>query len=68
MKTCKKCGRTLPEGFKHKVCANCMGKNTDKLKAVGKNAFKGLGVAVGGFAIIKLVPKGVKTLSKFIFK
>ena len=51
METCKKCGRNLPEGYKHKMCQNCMGKDTDKLKDKLKKA--------GGVAAIGLLAFGI---------
>lgn len=60
METCKKCGRNLPEGYKHKVCPNCMGKDTDKLKKAG------IAVGVAG-AAASIAAVAVK-IAKFVIK
>ena len=64
METCKKCGRNLPEGYKHKVCPNCMGKDTDKLKKAGKNAGIAVGLAGAAASIAAVAVK----LAKFVIK
>lgn len=50
METCKKSGRNLPEGYKHKVCQNCMGKDADKLKKVVGGAAAAIGLLAFGIA------------------
>lgn len=47
---CKKCGKTLPENYKWKLCEGCIGKRVESLKNAGK-AVLGVAVMVGGTAI-----------------
>lgn len=44
-KTCKKCNRKLPEGYKYSYCENCRNERTDNLKKIGKSALGILGSA-----------------------
>lgn len=67
-RTCKKCGADLPEWYKYDLCQHCMGKKGYKIKTAIKNTGIAGGIVAGGLAIVKLVPKGVKTLSKLIPK
>lgn len=55
-KTCKKCGRPLPENYKHKKCENCRNNAAKAWKDTGKAALS-LAVVVGG-AVISLATKG----------
>ena len=61
-KTCKKCKRILPEGYKHKYCENCRTEKAQKAKNVGKGIL-GAAAAVGSIALAivtkgKIDPKG----------
>ena len=49
-KTCKKCGRPLPDKYKHKKCENCRNLDAKKFKDAGK-AILGVAVMIGGAAI-----------------
>jgi len=60
-KQCKKCGRPLPENYKHKKCENCRNQEAKAWKDSGKVA---LGVAaLIGSAAISIVTKGKITPS-----
>ena len=55
---CKKCGRTMPDKAKSKICENCRGKRAQLLKDVGKGA-----AAVGALAlsvVVTVITKGKK--------
>ena len=56
MKTCKKCGRTLPVGYKARLCENCLGKKANTLANAGKGVLGLAVLAVGTVATI--VTKG----------
>lgn len=43
---CKKCGRKLPSGYKHKCCESCRILKIDKIKDIGKKGAIALGVVV----------------------
>lgn len=56
MKTCKKCGKALPDGHKGHLCEGCMGKRVQGIKKTGK-AILSVCIAVGGTALA-IVTKG----------
>lgn len=49
-KNCKKCGRPLPDGYKHKKCENCRNKSAKAMRDTGKTLL-GAAVFIGGTAI-----------------
>ena len=53
METCKKCGRNLPEGYKHKLCQHCMNKVAYKVPVIAAP------IAAAGIIVFKTV-KGLK--------
>ena len=57
-KYCKneKCKRPLPEGYKHKCCENCRGKQAENVKKGGVSVLSILGI-VGGIALT-VITKG----------
>lgn len=52
-RVCKKCNKSLPEGYKHKCCEACMGKKTERIK----NGIIKV-VSVGGPIILAFITKG----------
>ena len=52
----KKCKRTLPEGYKHKYCENCRGKQAEDVKKRGVGLLGVLGVV--GSVAIAVITKG----------
>jgi len=63
MKTCKKCGRTLPDGYKARLCENCLGKRANALTNVGKGAL-GIAVMVAGTAVAILTKGKINPTKK----
>lgn len=58
-KTCKKCGKKLPVGYKRKKCEFCIGESAHKAKkgaAIGGAALTVLGVV--GRGVLKAISKG----------
>ncbi len=55
-KLCKKCHRTLPEGYKHKCCESCRNKQAKKFKDGCKGAL-GIAVMIGATAVT-IITKG----------
>jgi len=49
-KTCKKCQRHLPEGYKHNYCENCRNERIKRIKDTGK-IIAGVAVFVGATAL-----------------
>lgn len=49
-KLCKKCRRTLPEGYKHKCCESCRNKQAQKIKD-GCKGVMGIAVMIGATAV-----------------
>ncbi len=56
MKTCKKCGKPLPDSYRSKLCEHCMGKRAEALKNAGKAALS-IAVMVGG-TVVAMATKG----------
>ena len=52
----KKCKRPLPEGYKHKYCEKCRGKQAEDVKKGGVGLLGVLGL-VGG-VVLTVVTKG----------
>lgn len=50
IKKCKKCQRSLPEGYKYKRCENCRNKYIKRIRDAGKTV-AGVAVSVGATAI-----------------
>ena len=44
-KTCKKCGKILPEDYKYKCCEACRNDRVHGIKKIGKVAGSALGLA-----------------------
>lgn len=61
-KICKKCGRQLPDKYKHKKCENCRNQDAKKLKDISKTTL-GVGILIGG-TVLSLVSKGKVNLPK----
>lgn len=55
-KSCKKCGRPLPENYKHKKCENCRNNVAKAWKDAGKVALSL--AAVVSSAVIFIATKG----------
>lgn len=49
-KTCKKCGKILPEGYKYRCCENCRNEKVQKAKDIGKGVL-GVVIFFGGIAV-----------------
>lgn len=49
-KTCKKCGRPLPDKYKYKRCEYCRNEGVKKLKDIG-NATGKIAITIGMLAI-----------------
>lgn len=62
MKTCKKCGRPLPDKYKARLCENCLGKRVDSLKSAGKAALS-VAILVGG-TVVTIATTGKFDLGK----
>jgi len=56
MKTCKKCGKPLPDSYRSKLCESCIGKRDQVLKNSGK-AVLSVAVMVGG-TVVAIATKG----------
>lgn len=56
MKTCKKCGKQLPDGYKRNMCENCIGKKAKVVKNSLKAALSVV-VVIGG-TIVTIATKG----------
>lgn len=55
-KQCKKCKRSLPDGYKYKYCENCRNERTKQVRNIGKTAL-GVAVMVGG-TTVTILSKG----------
>ena len=55
-KLCKKCHRTLPEGYMHKCCESCRNKQAKKFKD-GCKGVLGVAVMIGATAVA-IITKG----------
>ena len=47
---CKKCGRILPDDYKHKKCESCRNKTIETWKNIGEGAL-GLGATLLAFVV-----------------
>lgn len=55
-KQCKKCKRSLPDGYKYKYCENCRNERAKQVRNIGKTAL-GVAVMVGG-TTVTILSKG----------
>jgi hypothetical protein len=53
-KTCKKCGKEIPQDSKKNVCESCRNRKNGKLRKVGESVL-GVAVFVGGTALAVLL-------------
>jgi uncharacterized paraquat-inducible protein A len=56
MRTCKKCGKPLPDDYKKKLCESCTGKKAETVKNSLKTVLS-VAVVVGG-TIVTLATNG----------
>lgn len=59
---CKKCGRQLPDEYKHKICENCMNQRVQSIKN-GAKAAAGVAGSVACVGVA-LITKGQADLRK----
>lgn len=57
---CKKCGKELPKGYKHKYCEFCKNKHADKVRTGLKTAG---GIALSALVIVGSIISGGKIKS-----
>lgn len=62
-KTCKKCGRPLPENYKHKKCENCQNQTVKSLKA-GCKVVLPIVTLIGGTAIYTITKGKIDLINK----